>query len=64
MLWLSEILLQEHELKSFDELLKSVKQRARNGEMFFRIDVKPPFQDTPADWEDRLEAAFSNASMG
>lgn len=61
MLWLSEILLQEHEMVSFDQLLVSVKRRAGEGEMFFRIDVKPPFKDTPADWEDRLEAAFSTA---
>ena len=61
MLWLSEILLQEHDLKSFEQLLESVKRRAQGGAMFFRIDVKPPFQDTPADWEDRLEAAFSSA---
>ncbi len=61
MLWLSEILLQEHELVSFDQLLVSVKRRAGEGETFFRIDVKPPFKDTPVDWEDRLEAAFSAA---
>lgn len=61
MLWLSEILLQEHDLKSFDQLVASVKRRAGEGAMFFRIDVKPPFQDTPSDWEDRLEAAFSSA---
>ena len=61
MLWLSEILLQEHELKSFDQLIASVKRRANDGAMFFRIDVKPPFQDTPSDCEDRLEAAFSSA---
>lgn len=61
MLWLSEILLQEHDLKSFEQLLDSVRRRARDGAMFFRIDVKPPFQDTPTDWEDRLEAAFSSA---
>jgi hypothetical protein len=61
MLWLSEILLQEHDLVSFDQLVESVKLRARDGAMFFRIDVKPPFQDTPVDWEDRLEAAFSSA---
>jgi hypothetical protein len=61
MLWLSEILLQEHDLVSFDQLVESVKLRARGGAMFFRIDVKPPFQDTPVDWEDRLEAAFSSA---
>jgi hypothetical protein len=29
--------------------------------MFFRMDVKPPFQDTPMDWEDRLEAVFTSA---
>lgn len=61
MLWLSEILLQEHDLKSFEQLLDTVKRRAQAGAMFFRIDVKPPYQDTPADWEDRLEAAFSSA---
>jgi len=27
--------------------------------MFFRIDVKPQFSDTPENWEDRLEAAFT-----
>lgn len=59
MLWLSEILLQEHELASFDGLKKVVAQRAK-GEMFFRMDVKPPFADTPANWEDQLEAAFTS----
>ncbi|MFA5632927.1 MAG: hypothetical protein WCY26_01220 [Thiohalobacteraceae bacterium] len=49
-------------MTSFKQLVEAVKVRAHNGEMFFRIDVKPPFQDTPGDWEDRLEAAFSSAS--
>ena len=38
-----------------------IGERARAGEMFFRMDVRPPFHDTPEDWEDRLEAAFSSA---
>ena len=59
MLWLSEILLQEHELVSFDQLKQSVVQRAK-GEMFFRMDVKPPFSDTPENWEDQLESAFTS----
>ncbi|HEB80291.1 MAG TPA: sulfur relay protein DsrC [Chromatiales bacterium] len=61
MLWLSEILLQRHDLGSFDELVRAVQERARGGEMFFSMDVKPSFQDTPEDWEDRLESAFSTA---
>ncbi len=60
MLWLSEILIQEKELETFDELKEAVKRRARDGELFFRMDVKPPFPDTPADWEDKLEAAFTS----
>jgi hypothetical protein len=58
MLWLSEVLLQEHQLETFEGLIEKIQERAQAGEMFFRIDVKPPFQDTPEDWEDRLEAAF------
>jgi hypothetical protein len=34
-----------------------ITQRAK-GEMFLKIDVKPPYPDTPANWEDRLEGAF------
>jgi len=63
MLWLSEILLQEHELDTFDQLCEKIQERAAQGEMFFRMDVKPPFQDTPVDWEDRLEAAFAQTNQ-
>ncbi len=59
MLYLSEILLQYHELGSFYELIPLVQERAHQGERFFRMDVRPPFPDTPENWEDRLEAAFT-----
>jgi hypothetical protein len=58
MLYLSEILMEHHELKNFEELVGIVKQKAQTGERFFRMDVIPPFPDTPQNWEDRLEAAF------
>ena len=61
MLWLSEVLLQSHDLDSFEGLRQVITERARAGEMFFRMDVRPPFADTPEDWEDKLEAAFSAA---
>ena len=61
MLWLSEILLQNHDLESFEELLPIIRAKAKDGEMFFRMDIKPPFKDTPDNWEDRLEAAFTAA---
>jgi hypothetical protein len=64
MLWLSEVLLQNYELETFEQLKEEVGKHARTGEMFFRMDVRPPFPDTPEDWEDRLEAAFSAAQSG
>lgn len=60
MLYLSEVLMQEHELTCFNDLVDALKQRARKGAMFFQIDVRPPFPDTPNDWETRLESAFTS----
>ncbi|MEW6329892.1 MAG: sulfur relay protein DsrC [Pseudomonadota bacterium] len=57
MLHLSEILLQHHDIATFEQLLEVVRSRAQT-EMFFRIDIKPPYPDTPANWEDQLEGAF------
>mgnify|MGYP001826461433 FL=1 len=59
MLKLSDILVAHKEVESFDELVPIIQEVARGGERFFRIDLKPPYPDTPEDWEDRLEAAFS-----
>ncbi|MCP3664920.1 MAG: sulfur relay protein DsrC [Gammaproteobacteria bacterium] len=58
MLLLSNVLIQHSDLETFEELMETVKLRSKS-EMFFRIDVKPQFADTPEDWEDRLEAAFT-----
>ena len=58
MLYLSEVLMQHPEVESFEDLVAKIKERSRT-EMFFRIDVKPQFSDTPDNWEDRLEAAFT-----
>jgi len=59
MLWLSEVLLQNPEVESFEDLKDVITARATSGERFFRMDIKPPFSDTPSDWEDRLEAVFT-----
>lgn len=59
MLKLSEILVSNQDVESFEALIPLVQNVARSGERFFRMDVKPPYPDTPENWEDRLEAAFS-----
>ncbi len=59
MLKLSDILIAHKEIESFEELIPLIQDVARGGERFFRMDVKPPYADTPNNWEERLEAAFS-----
>lgn len=59
MLYLSDVLISNNDLESFDELCELVQEFARRGERFLNFNVKPEFPDTPENWEDRLEAAFS-----
>tara|TARA_Y100001935_G_scaffold205813_1_gene174797 strand:- start:9223 stop:9411 length:189 start_codon:yes stop_codon:yes gene_type:complete len=60
MLYLSQILIANQEMQSFDDLKSVLKEFAKRGEMHLRFDVKPQFPDTPLDWEDQLEIAFSS----
>ena len=60
---LSEILLEHHELESFEDLVEAVRRGARS-KRFFRMDIKPPFADTPGNWEDVLESAFNGVVDG
>jgi hypothetical protein len=60
MLYLSQVMIANQELESFDDLKLILKEFAARGERFLRFDVKPPYPDTPEDWEDQLEAAFSS----
>ena len=62
MLSISDILIGNNEMTSFEELVAYVKSQARQGEMFIQMDVRPPFADTPEDWEQRLEAAFTSVT--
>ncbi|MDX1434290.1 MAG: sulfur relay protein DsrC [Gammaproteobacteria bacterium] len=55
---LSDILLEEHDIESFADLVAAVRRRAAS-ERFLHFDIKPPYADTPANWEDVLEAAFT-----
>lgn len=61
MLWLSEVLLENHDFNTFSELENEIRVKAASGELFFRMDVKPTYFDTPDNWEDRLEAVFTSA---
>lgn len=59
MLYVSDLLLQHREISTFAELV-AVVQASAGSEMFFRMDLKPPYPDTPENWESILEAAFND----
>jgi hypothetical protein len=59
MLYLSTVIIEGKDIETFDELLKAVKEKAKNREIFIRLDLKPPYPDTPEDWEEKIESAFS-----
>ena len=59
MFYLSDVLQQEHEMENFEDLLEILRCKARGGEIHMNVDVRPPFQDTPKDWENRCEVAFT-----
>ena len=59
MLLISEIMIGNPQIDDFEELVVVLKAISKSSdERFFRMDVKPDYQDTPENWEDRLEAAF------
>ena len=60
MLYLSTLLIEEKDIETFDEFLDVIRARAKNGEIFIRLDLKPPFPDTPENWEDKVESVFSS----
>ena len=61
MRYLSEILLENHDIESFAELVRAVRRHAA-GERFLHMDIRPPYNDTPENWEDVLEAAFTGVA--
>jgi len=59
MIYLSELLIQNPELDSFEDLVQVIGEQAKKGEIHLKIDIKPNYPDTPPNWEDRVEGAFA-----
>ncbi len=58
MISLSQIMIRNPQLESFQQLIATVERYAGDGEILFEPDIKPPYPDTPRNWQDVLEAAF------
>lgn len=58
MINISQIIIENPQINSFQQLLDVVEQEAKLGTIHMQFDVKPDFRDTPRNWEFLLEAAF------
>jgi hypothetical protein len=59
MIYTSQLLKMHAELKTFDELAKVVRALGEQGEFLISMDEKPPYPDTPENWELALENEFT-----
>ncbi len=55
----SELLIANPKMRSFEELEAAVVEAARSGEIHLYMDIKPEFPDTPRNWERDLEIVFT-----
>ena len=60
MLTISEILIQQHKMKTYKDLKEFISKKIDEGEMFLSLDIKPNFDDTPDYWETELENLFTS----
>ncbi len=59
MLYLSHIVKAHSDLEHFDELAGVVAALGRQGMILLTMDERPPYADTPENWELVLESAFT-----
>ena len=58
MIYLSELLIQNPDFESFEELVQLIESK-KEGEIHLKIDIKPNYPDPPSNWEDKIEGAFA-----
>ena len=56
---LSDLIIGNPDVKTFDELERLVANAGESGQMFLEFDLKPDYRDCHRKWEWRLEAAFT-----
>lgn len=59
MVSLSDIIIYNPDIDSFDGLLTAVARAAKDGARFLNYDVKPDYRDTPRNWQSAIERVFS-----
>ena len=55
---LSDIIIQNPQINSFEELKELMKEYASGEVVLLNFDIKPDFRDTPKNWQWQLEGAF------
>ncbi len=56
---LSDLVIYNPDVRSFEGLLRLVAKAAEDGARFINFDVKPDFPDTPRTWQTDIERVFA-----
>ena len=56
---LSEFIIRNPEIMNFTDLLSAVGRHGKEGATMLKIDIKPDYRDTPRNWENQIEIAFT-----
>ena len=59
---LSDLIIHNPQVNSFEELERLVAAVADSGQIHLEFDVKPDYRDTPRQWHWRLESVFSQGT--
>lgn len=57
---LSEIMISNPEIQTFEQFVVMIRRRAEQGDqIFLEMDLKPEYPDTPRNWAFLVEAAYT-----
>ena len=56
---LSDIIIQNPEINSFQELKEAIRTITSDDMLFLDFDVKPDYRNTPRNWQWQLETVFA-----
>jgi len=56
---LSDFIVRNPDVMTFTDLLTAIGNHGKQGATMLQVDIKPDFADTPRNWENMVEEAFT-----
>ncbi len=56
---LSDFIVRNPDVLTFADLITAIGEHGKQGATMLEVDIKPDFADTPRNWENMVENAFT-----